>query len=526
MVIAVRRFAWICALLAGVSAPAKDLAAYKIGDTAQDDIVATAPFEAPDEEGTAALKLSKGENTPPIYREYADATNTIARQFLAAFDKAHANFNSGIVSTFQTNIDDTVIASPDFGYFVTEFNVVNKALPVTTELAAEWAHGDPGVEFRNRCLGLLLQAMDRPVRPDAFPTNFVVRRSIRVVQVASPDEELSLASAKHFGHMFATTNLLTISRARALFRAGFSGDDQPFGRALSDFLQPNCYPDVALTQQGRDAVMKQIVVSDHFDKGHVLVRRGQTIDAQVKAELDALSQQLIPSALNQQIATEHENTLQQQQLTAQAQQQAEEAQQQAQNEHEAAQLALRAQQQALADRNAAETQADQERAQALSAQALAQKIHQRNEWLVAAMAAVSVVALFVLWRSLRSRRAVPISVPARLERMEKPAPIAPAELAPYLAQTLKEAVVQGLASQRAELLEAQRLAAIEISELVQRLDQLQTPMQERLRAYQDRIQELQKELAQRTEENRELLRLKIEMMRRQLETERGRVKLN
>jgi hypothetical protein len=119
--------------------------------------------------------------------------------------------------------------------------------------------------------------------------------------------------------------------------------------------------------------------------------------------------------------------------------------------------------------------------------------------------------------------------------MEKQGAVVPAELAPFLAQTLKEAVVQGLAAQRAELLEVQRTAAAEIATLVHRLDQLQVPMQERLRAYQDRIQELQKELADRTEENRELLKLKIEMMRQQLEAERaretergepGRVKLN
>jgi len=109
--------------------------------------------------------------------------------------------------------------------------------------------------------------------------------------------------------------------------------------------------------------------------------------------------------------------------------------------------------------------------------------------------------------------------------MEKPVALPP-ELAPYLAQTLKDAVVQGLAAQRAELLEVQRQAATEITELVQRLDQLQAPMQERLRAYQERIQELQKDLAERNEENRELLKLKIEMMRRHLESERGRVKFN
>ncbi len=95
-----------------------------------------------------------------------------------------------------------------------------------------------------------------------------------------------------------------------------------------------------------------------------------------------------------------------------------------------------------------------------------------------------------------------------------------ANLAPHLAQVLKETVVQELALQRRELLQAQEEAAMEIAAMIRRLDSVQAPMQERLRSYETRIQELEKELTVRNEENRELLKLKIEMIRRQLEVER------
>ncbi len=101
-----------------------------------------------------------------------------------------------------------------------------------------------------------------------------------------------------------------------------------------------------------------------------------------------------------------------------------------------------------------------------------------------------------------------------------------ASLAPQLAESLKEAVVQGLAAQRSELLKAQQNAALEISELVHRLDELKAPMQDRLRSYEDRIAELEKDLAERNEENRELLKMKIEMTRRQLEVERARSRVD
>jgi hypothetical protein len=101
-----------------------------------------------------------------------------------------------------------------------------------------------------------------------------------------------------------------------------------------------------------------------------------------------------------------------------------------------------------------------------------------------------------------------------------------ASLAPQLAESLKEAVVQGLAAQRSELLKAQQFAALEIAELVHRLDELKAPIQERLRSYEDRIHELERDLAERNEENRELLKLKIEMTRRQLEAERASNRVN
>jgi hypothetical protein len=254
------------------------------------------------------------------------------------------------------------------------------------------------------------------------------------------------------------------------------------------------------------------------------VHRGDTIGSQALVALAAMNQAMMPGTLNQQIADEHQRAQQEHQLAQAEQQQAQIAQQ-------AVLVAQQQQQQAQADRARAQSQADQERDQAAAMQAQAseaqkqeQEIRERDTRLLAALAAVSILAMFVVARLVRRQYAAPAVV--KLRAIEK-SPAAPAaELAPYLAQTLKEAVVQGLAAQRAELLEAQRLAAAEIGELVLRLDRLQAPMQERIRAYQDRIQELQKELAERNQENRELLKMKIEMMRQQIETERGRVRFN
>ena len=93
---------------------------------------------------------------------------------------------------------------------------------------------------------------------------------------------------------------------------------------------------------------------------------------------------------------------------------------------------------------------------------------------------------------------------------------------PQLADWLKQKFVRGLVSDRSQMLDTQKSAAAEMAELERRLDELHTPLQERLHAYEKRIAELERSLAAKGEENRELLRAKIEMTRQRLETQRAR----
>ncbi len=535
----VKRLQWICAFgLVGASLQAKDLPAYNVGDKVPQDITASVPFNVVDAQATAALKGSQSMAIAAIYHQFTGATNVLATNFLKAFAKAHADFSTALTSTYhEVAIDNPTIESSDFGYFVTAYNVEHKKFPVDTELAITWAHGDSGDALRDKWLASLLQAMNHPIQPDAVPPHFIYRKKIRIMPVTNINEKFTFQTAWRRGVVVSADNVPTLSSVRTKFRHGFSEDEQPIAAALAQFLQADCIPDGAMTKDARDFSVRQIVVSDHFDAGQLIVRGGDTINAQEKAELDAMALALVPGTLNQKIAAEQERAQQAQQQAQQEHDLAQMAQQQAQTEHDAVKLALQQQQQAQQAREQAENQAQQERTQAdtmreqaLNAQTLAQNIRRRDDWFFTVLVGISVLALLVLWRLLRQRGAASVSAlvpaPVKLQRLEKERAASQAELAPYLAQTLKDAVVQGLAAQRAELLEAQRQASTELNELVQRLDLLQAPMQERMRAYQERIQELQKELAERTEENRELLRLKIEMMRRQLENERGRVKLN
>jgi 7TM-HD extracellular len=508
---------------------AKDLAAYRIGDQAEDDISTPVALDVIDAGATAALKSSEALKTPAIFRSYPDTAGAVENEFLAAFAAAHSNFVASVGDTFhQPTVDDKTIASPDFSDFITAFNVKSKTFPVTAELAADWGRGDSGQAVQERLLGLFLQMMSRPVRPDELPGGFVIGETLRLVPAGGADEKLSLNDAGQRGKLITESSVTTISNLRALFRREFSEDQQPLARALSALLQPNCVPDALLTQQARDLAVRQLVMAEHYDAGQVIVRRGAAIDAKIKAALDELNEKLEPGVLGRQIAAERDRVQHEQDQVQLEHQQAQQAgalaqqeQQQAQQEHDRAQLA----------RDEAQREHDQAvkmHAQALDEQNQFLKILERNEWLIAALAGVSILTVLAFWGLMRQRRRQTSAlVPAhavKLERIEKDQAVAPADLAPYLAQVLKEAVVQGLAAQRNELLQVQQSAAAEISQLVHRLDELQTPMRDRLRTYETRIEELEKDLAARNEENRELLKIKIEMLRKQLESERTRTR--
>jgi hypothetical protein len=93
---------------------------------------------------------------------------------------------------------------------------------------------------------------------------------------------------------------------------------------------------------------------------------------------------------------------------------------------------------------------------------------------------------------------------------------------------MRDKIFRTAVHQRAELLSAQQKAEAEMWELEQRLEQLHTPLQERIVAYEKRIEDLEKDLAAKGEENRELIGARINVARQQLlvERERGRFGTN
>lgn len=462
------RLCFTCALAVfGAGAlHAKDLAAYQVGDVAATNITTPVALDVIDPQATAARKAAEALKTPAIFRNYPDApiTNAMAEALQAAFAATRSNFLAALKTDFPTvPLDRGTITSARFTGFLAAFNSRNKSFPVSAGLAGRWAAGNAGRDTENHYLALLLRMTHRPIRPDSLPEGIALGDTLLLAPVNSTAEKLSLADAEQRGELITAKNMTTLSRLQMLFRREFPEEEQALARSLSVFLQPNCVLDSNLTQQARSQAVRRLVVVDHYDAGQVIVQRGATIDLKTKAALEALNEKLMPGQLDRQIAAARAQVRQQQ-------------------------LQLRA----------------------------------RNTWLMITLAAglgVCFAAILFAWQQSRLRRpkeVLPVS--ARAE----PPNVIQTELAPQLARAFKDALVHELAAQRHEMLSVQQSAAAEIADLVRRLDRLQAPLHERLRIYETQIQQLEKELAARTEENRELLKMKIELIRHQLESERAR----
>jgi hypothetical protein len=94
------------------------------------------------------------------------------------------------------------------------------------------------------------------------------------------------------------------------------------------------------------------------------------------------------------------------------------------------------------------------------------------------------------------------------------------KIMPELTEFAKQSLVQGLYAQRNALIETQQKAQQALTELESRLTALQLPLQERIRAYEKRIVELEKEVETQGEEVRELTRATLMLVRKKLEDER------
>jgi membrane-associated HD superfamily phosphohydrolase len=467
---------------------AKNLSDYQIGDKAEEDIVATTKLSFVDADETEAMKQRDAQRVPPVILYDTNAANELDARFRDIFSKTQVSFLKAVDDAFgHPTLSAEELGSRKFESVVASFQKENQLFPLSANRAALWASGDADQAYESSLAATLRQTMTPVIRPDPLPAGIKLSNyTLRLVPVGSLDAKLTSEMAQRLGKGFPRTNMVTIAQVKKDFQSIFELDERDAGKYLAALLKPNCVVDVEVTEEMRAKRVESEWAVVNYQTGEVIAHRGQVIDKKIKAALDQLKDKAVVGQLQD----------------LQVKQQA----------------AVGQLQQLVADNRAKSAQGQE---------------HIR--WLIGALAGVVVILALAVWQMARRKQTVSLvpvpATPVAIEQWQQRALVAEqqnqklqsaarAGLFVHLSQWLSQAFTRRLVSDRRLLLDAQGKAMAEMAEFEARLEKVHAPLQERLVAYERRIAELEKELAARGEENRELLKAKIEMMRKQLEFQR------
>ena len=489
---------WLAAALVLPGILRAEIPAYKLGDVATQEVVTPVALTVINPESTQALRDKEARRTPPIIRFRAQSSDEAEAALHAAFISARTNFNTAF---------DRVTNSEPSGEHASEDVLLLRAVEITRrrtnrfplldELAPVWARNGSDATAQNGLVEILRKAMSQPIISGKVPAMFGPKSALTLVPVSQLDQSLTVNDVQQRGRIERNLHAMTLVNARSQMLKEFAQDQQETGKFLAKFITTNAVPEAELTQLIRTRQTEGLCVTDTYQAGEVIARTGQTIDAKTLAALDAMREKSAIATL--------QDKLDQQQQTA----------------------ATSATVSKLLDN--LQQKLDQQKQQAPAA-----RDWPLVAWIGGGFGLVVGLLALILWR-IRSRKqssllpvlaaeagTVELDWRERAVLAEARAAEAHHLMKGEFMQWMREKLIQGLFHQRAELLSAQQNAEAEMRRLEQRLEQLQAPLQERISAYEKRIVELERDLAVKGEENRELIKAKITLAKHQLSLERER----
>lgn len=450
---------------------------YRLGDVAREDVVTPVPLLVVNPDATEALKQKVSQEVRLIVR--------FSRQ---SYTEAEAELRASVAAArkmFLTNLQREDLEPPHTRIIAEIARQAPKDLPLE-KLASIWAKGGNDDAFVESLLQPVREVMAQPIIGSKTDSPLPANQPVRLLPVASLNEAPTAKDLEQPGTVMSSGKVLSLWRARRLVETSFSPDQEALGRFAAGFVRPTATPDPATTEIVRARRMEGVTVNDSYDAAQVIVRKGQTIDRRALNALAAMREKSMIGTL--------------------------------------------------------QTKLEQE-------QTIAGQIKKQTKWIAASFGAVCLALMLILWR-LRTRPSTELvlanpalagaatqALPAgendtswrdRALVAEGKAERAHAAIRSGVLVWMRDKFVRTLFRQRAELLSAQEKAEAEMRELEQRLEQLHAPLQERISAYEQRIEELEKDLAAKGEENRELIGARISVARQHLtaERERGRFGTN
>jgi hypothetical protein len=478
---------WFAAAL-----PAGELSESPIADTVEANLAPPAPLMVTNVEASATLEQEEPLKAPVIFVHHPEVADEVEQDFHAAFSTVRSNFFEVMSVVYKRNeVIPQRFNSSRFKALFAAFKRRHADFPQLTNLIGLWSVGNSDEAVQKALSACLREAMQQTIRPDALPLEIKPGSQLWLVTMPHSDEALTLEIAKRHAALLPDTNLVTLSHARSEFQRLAPSDQRAQAHYLASFLKPNCILELELTSQSRRRVDVPSP-ADHYEAGHSISPPGQKVDTTIMGDSKPLP--TVAGEPPQPVNGSPEKGVWRPRL---------------------------------------------------------------NPWWWTGLALVVAGLSVGSWSWLNRRKPVSI-LPARVAGNGAPAGIITcpscnenivlsaetlenlstntrtwqqralaaeqcaerahaairAGVLPHLADGLKQKFIQGLVSERSQMLDAQKSATTELGELERRLEDLHAPLQERLHTYEKRIAELEKLLAAKGEENRKLLQAEIKETRR------------
>lgn len=447
---------------------------YKLGDVAVAEVITP-----------VALVVVNPEETEKLKQRVADEVRFVVRHAPKTIVEVESDLRVSIVNVrrkFMTNLQQADFDAPTFDRVIREIkSSTPKDFPFE-KFAPVWVRGQPDDAILESILQPLREVLAQPIVNNKTDAPLPANQPVRLVPVQDLNRAPNARELEQPGVMVQAGKVLSLWRAKRLVETYFPSGQEATGRFAAAFVRFNAVPDPATTELLRIKRMDGVAVNDTYAPAQVIVRKGQTIDRKALNALAMMREKSMIGVLQSKLEQE---------------------------------------------------------------QTVAVQIKSQTRLIGAVLGVVCVVLVLILWR-LRARPSTAlVTIPAqpalpgvepnalasgedddswrsRALLAEDKAARAQQAIRSGVMGWMREKVFRTLSHQRAELLDVQQKAEAEMRELEQRLEALHAPLQERITAYEQRIEELEKDLAAKGEENRELIGARISVARQHLSVERER----
>ncbi|MBN2506669.1 MAG: hypothetical protein JXQ71_08240 [Verrucomicrobia bacterium] len=285
--------AWILAgLLLVFSASATPIFDLHIGDLAPTNIAAPAHLTVPDPVRTAELRRQAAERVPPVFRFDATVVRQVVSAFEADLDERRAAFLAGLKQQFGPEPPTpSALTSSRFEDFCATFLKDHPRPVVTSNFLASWARGEPDDVLRAEWAILLRAFMERRIRPDTPPEPGLPEPPTAwVLPATAALKPLSERTLEQLGERVPRTDLVTLTKARNDVLDCFPPHRHDAARHLASLLRANCTLDETLTQTLRAQHTEPILAAVRFVPGQIILQAGQIVDPLARAALDQLQE--------------------------------------------------------------------------------------------------------------------------------------------------------------------------------------------------------------------------------------------